>query len=372
MRGRQPLAMLVTTLGVVGIFVFASVRQNEQTRALGRRWVGERWDIARRCIVGTPVGRSDPESVVADRLVAGLFETLASLEDEDSPPDLAAIWPARCTPLLSRLHADPSVTGGDVSRPLAQLEVLMARAIELDDVGQSVRNVRELADSIHTLDTVMPAGAEYDPDHFEAPGVRAALIEQSLAHVQHEEAPRAPGFLVGSETPTAPPQLSATFDRPIRAAVGCGDAAWVVAVGAGDTDEARAPVIAHFVTADGAAQLRPQPPSVGVVWACDEQAAVFLWSDQGSGRSRVWGGTVCDVDRCRPTPELHAPSVQVAVAGSRVHAVSPGRHTDLPLWRQLTGDRWTAQQPVAYGALSADERGILLHVAERNLRFTGQ
>ena len=53
MKQKRLLAGGVTILGVALIWAVAANRQDDQTRALARQWVGEQWDVARRCIVGT-------------------------------------------------------------------------------------------------------------------------------------------------------------------------------------------------------------------------------------------------------------------------------------------------------------------------------
>lgn len=217
MKGKRAVAAAVTSVGVLAIWAMATVRQEDQTRELGRQWVGEQWDIARRCVVGTPIGRRDAEEAVADRLAANAVDTLASVAFEDEAPDPARLWPARCAPLLSGLNVDPSVTGGtDLSRPVAELEALARHALTLDDPAQTLLRARELAGPIHVLDGAMPPGAEYDPTHFDPPRADAGAFEASLRCQEPAGAPEAapcaaedgdPGG--GSPRPAGEPRLEA-------------------------------------------------------------------------------------------------------------------------------------------------------------------
>lgn len=181
MKQKRALAAGVTVLGVALIWAVAANRQDDQTRAVARQWVGEQWDVARRCIVGTPFGRRDAEAEVADRLAAMAIDTLVAAELEDEAPDLEDVWPARCAPLLNGLRVDPSVTGGtDVTRLVAELDALSRHALSMHDVAGSLSRTRAMARPIHALDAAMPPGAEYDLSRFEAPRADPTPIEASL------------------------------------------------------------------------------------------------------------------------------------------------------------------------------------------------
>ncbi len=286
---KRALAAGVSILGVLLIWAVATSRQEEQTRAVGRQWIGEQWDIARRCVVGTPIGRRDAEAAIADRLAAVAVDTLASAAGEEADP--ARLWPARCAPLLRGLRADPSITGGtDVTRLVAELEALARHALAPRDVAGTLSRARAMAGPIRALDAAMPPGAEYDPAHFEAPRADPAPIEASL---RCREAP----------APTAAPCVEASA-------------------------------------------LSPSPPGAFVA-ACDGDRAVAMWrTDAG------WVGSICTPE-CRPVPALAAgEDLQLALAGARVVAVGPGAGGDLPLASSLDGGAWSAPVPVPRGRLA--------------------
>ena len=125
---RRAIAGLVTVGGVALIWAWSSMRQSEQTEALSRQWVGEQWDIARTCVTTTPF-EADAQGV-ADSLEAGVYRTLAEVEATAGTPDIDRLWPARCAPLFSRLHVDPSMTAGDASSAVSTLEVLLPRVLD--------------------------------------------------------------------------------------------------------------------------------------------------------------------------------------------------------------------------------------------------
>ncbi len=412
------LATGVTTLGVIAIWLFASFRQEDQTIELSRRWVGEQWDIARRCVIGTPVGRSDTQEQKADRMAAMAIEALASASEGDEEPSLETLWPARCAPLFRRLRVSPEVTGGDVSGAVGELEVLVRRVIEMDDVARTVANARELAGPIHALDRGMPAGAEYDPTHFGAPTVDPAPIEASFEAFTRE--PPRPFLsataggqplydeldgarLVGGdgyrrETPDGQTVLSVEglgfprfdgetiawlvegeaaiqigertlalpFDTPPSAFAPCdGGDAFLVLVG-GEV----------FFVREGpastmqASPLHPTPPLVGAAWACDTRTSVVAWpAEEADGR---WVGSRCGAGGCAALPPLRAGGdLQVAVGAGRSLAVSRGRRTDLRFWRELSTSGWSAPTPVAFGSPRVVARGLQIRAGERRWTFSG-
>ncbi len=180
------LAGMVSIAGVVTIWILGASHQARQTEVLSRQWVGEQWDVARTCLLGTPVGRGEPEEAIAARLDVMLVDTLTTLAHASPLPEREATWPTRCVPLFATLRADPSILGGDPSDALTELEVLSPRVLPADgsDVvtAQARARARELAASIARLDAIMPSGAEYDVARFERPdrGVDPALALRSL------------------------------------------------------------------------------------------------------------------------------------------------------------------------------------------------
>ncbi|MCB9592642.1 MAG: hypothetical protein H6719_07910 [Sandaracinaceae bacterium] len=304
MKGKRAVAAAVTSVGVLAIWAMATVRQEDQTRELGRQWVGEQWDIARRCVVGTPIGRRDAEEAVADRLAANAVDTLASVAFEDEAPDPARLWPARCAPLLSGLNVDPSVTGGtDLSRPVAELEALARHALTLDDPAQTLLRARELAGPIHVLDGAMPPGAEYDPTHFDPPRADAGAFEASLRCQEPAGAPEA------------------------------------------------APCAAEDGDPGGGS---PRPAGEPRLEACDGERSVALWPE-----GRRWTGTRCEGTSCAPLPPLEGGEpVDVGLRGDGVVVVTRGRWTPLRFARGLADGGWSAPVPVPMGRLEPGGEAI--------------
>src|SRR5690606_19150313 len=103
------IAGFLTIAGVVAIRAFSAARQPDQTEALSRQWVGEQWDVARHCLLGTPIGRGQDAEAIAALLDRMLVDTLARASEADEPPERDALWPARCAPLLPSLRADRSI-----------------------------------------------------------------------------------------------------------------------------------------------------------------------------------------------------------------------------------------------------------------------
>jgi hypothetical protein len=180
------VAGFVTVAGVVTIWALGAVHQEDQTEALSRQWADEQWDVARTCLLGTPVGRGQPEETIAALLETKLVDTLASVSTSAEAPDRATTWPTRCVPLFPSLRVDRSILRADPGDALAELEVLVPRILPADggDVSTSRARelVRELAAPIARLDAAMPSGAEYDVARFERPdlGVDPAVALDSL------------------------------------------------------------------------------------------------------------------------------------------------------------------------------------------------
>lgn len=178
---KKIIAGFVTIAGVVAIWVFGAARQDEQARTLARQYVGEQWDVARNCLLGTPIGRGQSEETIRALLDRQLVRAMAGAVTE---PDRGALWPARCVPLLSGLRADPSILRADPGDALPTIEVLAPRV--LDGAPLVARQARarahELAPAIARLDAAMPSGAEYDPSDYaqDEGAIGAAAVLGSL------------------------------------------------------------------------------------------------------------------------------------------------------------------------------------------------
>ncbi len=174
------VAGFVSVAGVIVIWLVASARQNEQTEALSRQWVGEQWDVARNCLLGTPIGRGEDEETIRALLDRQLVLAMASAVTE---PDRDRLWPARCAPLFEQLRVDRSILRGDPGDAPSTLEVLAPRVLEGTPLvtRQARARAHELAEAIARLDAVMPSGAEYDPrEYAHDEGMPAAAMLGSL------------------------------------------------------------------------------------------------------------------------------------------------------------------------------------------------
>lgn len=173
------IAGFVTIAGVVAIWAFGAARQNDQTRALSRQYIGEQWDVARNCLLGTPIGRGQDVEAIRELLDRQLVDAMARAVTE---PDRDRLWPARCAPLFSQLRADPSILESDPGDSIATLEVLAPRV--LDGTPLVTRRAREraheLAEAIALLDAAMPSGAEYERPESDDVGMPAGAVLGSL------------------------------------------------------------------------------------------------------------------------------------------------------------------------------------------------
>lgn len=326
MKTRHVVAGLVTVLGVVAIWWVASQRQEQQARDLSQQWIGEQWDIARRCVAGTPGPRGEDEEVLSDRLAAMAVRTLAEASSSHVPPDTARAWPARCLPLLSRLDADRSVTRGDVSAPLGELRALLPRTLEHGDTGRSMANARELAGPLRALDAAMPRGAEYDLSNFEVSVVDVAAIAAS--------------FECDAEIPPPPPLPDAPDDAcPALVAEG------------GDL---------FFAQGSARTPVRPRPPSATAVsWACRDGEVVLGWAARTVMEHSQWTVIRCAGESCETLPLLVGSGrLAFVYSGGSLHAVAHGRWTDLPIARTLGDDAWEGALPIAVGAVEGIDGGI--------------
>lgn len=315
------VAGFVSIAGVIAIWAFSAARQSEQTEAVTRAWLGEQWDVARRCLVGTPIGRSEGVEVLRARLERELVSSLAS----------DARWPARCAGLLRSLRADRSILRADPGDALAALEVLVPRVLpheESIDVRGAAERARELAEPIARLDAAMPSGAEYDPQDFarSEPGMPADVVLASLACAD----PAGGGTPSDPSTPSDATGGAAPSDASLPSDVAAGAAA----------RGSSAPSCASAEALD-----RP-----GRIVACSDRLTVTAWR-QGD----AWRGTICEGDRCAAMPPLGAGAdLALAVAGRTVLALGRAARSDLPLaWALPPGGRaWSEPVPVARGALS--------------------
>ncbi|MBX3274259.1 MAG: hypothetical protein KF729_28590 [Sandaracinaceae bacterium] len=316
MRERRALvAAGTTTLGVVLIWAFAALRQEGQTQELARQWVGQEWDIARRCLVGTPIGRRDAEAQVADRLAALALDALAEPASRDAPA--SARWPARCAPRLVSLRVDASVTGVDLSHHVGQIDALARHVLEPRDPAGTLARARALAAPIHALDLAMPPGATHDPSAYPAPRADARAIEASLACAQEDAAPS-----------TSPCGGEARLDLEVTPAVWSRDGA---------------PIPFDPPLPAGAT------PSV----ACDAERAVVLWRVDGA-----WEGTRCEAT-CAPLPPLPAgEALEVALVEGRVVVVAREAPGGLSFARALRDEEWTDPVLVPRGRLAPDAPAI--------------
>lgn len=389
------VAAFVTVIGVAAIWAFSAWRQEGQTEALGRQWVGEQWDLARYCLVGTPLHRGEPEADIAWRLEARLYQTL--LEASESEGDPEARWPTSCVARLASLRADPSVLEGDPGDAIATLEVLAPRVIHEGTagparfaVGDAFDRVRELAEPIARLDEVMPPGGAHDPSRYPEPAFDVATVRRSMAcsaspavrpflgegalldeieigavsrrlvaeegaYRQLEAGPdgtderalardgfTAPRF-VGEEVGwlASDGRTLAVGDRTIALTGLPEGATRFASCSAGDATHlallAGEQVYAARIDGDTAAAIavRPRPPREGARFFCGEDAAAFAWFDDGR-----WRGALCRDGECRALPPLEAGGDLSIALGPEVLAVGRGRATDLPVARALDDDAW--------------------------------
>ena len=196
------VAAVVTVGGVLVIWAMSSMHQEDQTRELSRQWVGEQWDVARNCLLGTPIGRGASEEEIASSLEERLLRTLSEASEAEAPPDPDALWPARCVPILASLRVDRSILRSDPGNALDTLEVLLPRVVRVGPdgpamlaLGDARERVRELAAPIAALDRAMPHGAEHDAARYppEEPPIPAAAVLRSMTCTS-APAPRRPFF----------------------------------------------------------------------------------------------------------------------------------------------------------------------------------
>lgn len=336
---RQVLAAFVSIAGVVAIWAVSAARQEEQTETISRQWIGEQWDITRRCLVGTPIGRGEGAEALRARLRTELVWSVAEGGDPRAP------WPARCASLVPTLRADRRILRADPGDALATLEVLAPRVLQPDADGRlSLRDAAlragELAAPIAILDAAMPSGAEYDASAFARTdlGMPAEAVLASLAcpvtarALETLEAPLE-GFDEG------PALCRAGGEQHVLAARG--DRRW-------------------WIAPDGASVELTPAPSGAPVLACSDRALVIAWRD-----GETWQAARCAGGRCAALPPLHAgEDLALALHDERVLAVASATGTDLPLARVLDDAAWSDPVPVARGALSVDGASFRIEPCE--------
>jgi hypothetical protein len=200
---RRAIAFGALGFGVLAIFAVNAARQRESTEEHARIWVGGQWDVARNCLVGTPIGRGEDEAAIEARLDRMLIAALVATEATEATEAAAEpLWPARCAPILRTLEVDRSILRRDPGDALAQLTVLTPRVLpqgEGDSIAAARARAHELARSIHTLDRAMPFGEEYDRPE---PAQDAVPIDALFASFACEPPPQ-------TGCPAEPPAVAA-------------------------------------------------------------------------------------------------------------------------------------------------------------------
>ncbi len=412
---RQRALAAFAAVGVVGVVLaYAASRQDEDAAAADLAYYGEEWDVARQCLVGTPIGRRDGAARIAEQLEAKAYAALAELEGGADPE---ATWPLACLGRVGRLRPAPDLAS-DPGPALSSLELQLARALAAPlDAAEVPTRMRDLAAPIAILDAALPAGATYDPARYPAvdPGAGRAAIHDSHAcdpprvarrpflHAEaggeplHDERARgdvSERLLGDAERRLARSGPDLDEERALEATdlrlprfFDDGHLAWLT-VGdppalvvqdlvTGARDPARPLPVpraeawasrgsSHVLAAgdeawlvftdalDVAHPLAPAPPAEGVVWASRPGTAALAWFT-GDG----WEGVRC-TPHCTPLPPLAAAGdVQLEVAGGRVLAVGRGPRTGLTYaWRATADGTWSAPTPMARGRLSASEEGF--------------
>lgn len=338
LRKNHVLAGLVAIVGVIVIWAVGAARQEDETDTFARRWVGQQWDIARNCLVGTPVGRSEDAGAIRTKLDRMLVDTIVRASEHDAAPDVSTLWPARCASIFPSLRADRRLLRADPADAVAMLEVLAPRVLRSDragalalDAAQSRARAHELAEPIALLDRAMPSGAAYARALYERPevGVAASAVLDSL-----ECEPRAP---------------QSTADETSIAGEVCraGEVVHIVAA-----HDGRSTWIVSRDQAGAAVDIDPPPPQHASVVACSENVLVIAWRE-----GDAWGGTICEGERCAAMPVLRTDGdLEIAVGPELILAVARGRRTDVPMARTFEHERgsWSEPVAVARGTLSVD------------------
>ena len=418
-RTKRAIAVFASITLAAVVFAVASRMQDQGADVADRQWYGEQWDVARYCLVGTPIGRRDGPTGIATQLEARAYATLAELERE---PDPDARWPVRCLSQLAQLR-DPPELSADPEPILAELEIAIARAMTAPRTVASVpERVRALAEPIAQLDGLMPSGAEYDPARYPLvdPGVGREAIVRSHAcppvspprrvflaatiggEPLHDERTRGdvserlvgpPGGLRlvrsgpdGTEERALRPgglRLPRFFDETRLAWLSAEDEVpavvlesiedgtraeplvvaghpprgWAVRDGVIVLRGERSASLVRWTGPDPALSIDPRPPDEGLVWASDDATVALAWFEEGH-----WIGARC-ADTCRSLPALAAGGdLQLAVVDGALFALARGAESDLALGWRLAPESaaWSGPVPLARGRLERTEDGLLV------------
>lgn len=198
---KRAMALGASLVLVVGVLAVAQRMNGGEASQDNVRWYGEQWDIARRCLAGTPIGRGTTPAALAPSLTALLLEALTEREAGADPAaaDPDTLWPARCLPRIESLRAPPELPQ-DPGPALAALELAARTTLrDAEDAATLDAAVAPLAEAIARTDAAMPSGAEYDRARHPTPRLDGAarLVVASLACPPTPTAPRA--FLRASE-----------------------------------------------------------------------------------------------------------------------------------------------------------------------------
>lgn len=357
-NARKILAGFVSVAGVVAIWALSAARQQDQTVAISRQWVGEQWDVARTCLVGTPIGRGESPEAIAAQLDAKLVDTLVALADAEEPPDRAVTWPTRCVSLLPSLRVDASLLRGDPGSALAELEVLVPRVIPADaeagvelSVATARERLRELAEPIARLDAAMPSGADYDVARFARPDL-GAPPEVALDSLECPPPTRAQRpFLdarIGDEALFDELEVE---DRSLRLSGTAGGAFQLASAGSGGTE------------------LRPvSRPDAQHPLLWDESTLLWVLADSAQLALRALGA---EADEARVTVDEGAPFERVALcrADATGHLVTQ-RGEELS-WVRWAGPGERATRPVPLPR-RPPEHGVLVACDDDRLALVWQ
>lgn len=409
------LAIGAAALVVTGAIAVANQRADEQAAEGLRAYRGEQWDVARHCLVGTPIGRRDPVEHIAAQIESLTYDALAHLEGGAGRDSL---WPLRCSGRLASLRGGGDDPGEHASE-LAALDLAMARMLDGPIETRAVpERARELAERVTRLDALMPPGAEYDPARYPArdPGAGRVAIARSAGcpatgrlrrpflraevggEALHDE--RRSGDvherLVGAPDALRLETVDAdgTHARPLDAdglrlpRFYAEALAWltqdppsvVLQIGEVRSDPVplgletvqRWALIDGIVIAknertwlvrteagDAPVAVAPEPPERGVVGASSPELTVLLWFAEGR-----WRGVRC-AEACAEVPSLGAAgNLQVAVRGTDALVIARGVQSDMWFARRLEADGWSPPAPVSRGLLDATDEGFAIEDCE--------
>lgn len=420
-KRQRGIAAIVTVAGALGILTLSIVQRQGEDEAGSRRWVGEQWDVARECLVGTPIGRGNTEATIAERMESELYDALLEAALAEAP-DPDALWPARCVPRLAGLHRERAMFRQDPDAALAQLEVLAPRLLRPEGavpyaVGDRRERLGELAAAVSALDAAMPFGAEYDSEDFPAPALAPAQVAASMAC---RVAPSRRPFLEEGVLDALEGEVSwrltedeGRFTSTISGPVGTrdveleprgtqprfmnldGDVAWLDADAAelvvGETRhpiggavtrfapcffDGRTPQLV-FATDTGVAwsswregegvspprAVEPTPPLAGTRMACSDEELVLAWFDDDQ-----WRVVRCAETSCRALRLEAQGDLQLATGPAGVFALSTAPGSDLPMVRMASDETWSDPSVGVRGRLTSVPGGYALETCSGTLR----